>query len=151
MKIFFGFDWLTSGKNWRKSFKSQGALYLFEDYLGRISHFLPTEAGPLPQDNLKTAGKKIWVCDTSAKAQALSSDAISKKAAAAQDSGTKELHIYIGGPDGFTPSRLGSLHPDLRWNFGPMTLPHELAAAVAAEQIYRAWTILHHLPYHNRH
>jgi 23S rRNA (pseudouridine1915-N3)-methyltransferase len=32
-----------------------------------------------------------------------------------------------------------------------MTLPHELAAVVAAEQIYRAFTILHRQPYHSGH
>ena len=32
-----------------------------------------------------------------------------------------------------------------------MTLPHELAAVVATEQIYRALTILHHKPYHSGH
>jgi 23S rRNA (pseudouridine1915-N3)-methyltransferase len=32
-----------------------------------------------------------------------------------------------------------------------MTLPHELAAVVASEQIYRAFTIMQGLPYHLGH
>ena len=36
----------------------------------------------------------------------------------------------------------------LRIGFGPMTLPHQLARVVAAEQIYRALTIARGLPYH---
>ena len=32
-----------------------------------------------------------------------------------------------------------------------MTLPHELARVVVAEQIYRAMTILNHHPYHGGH
>jgi len=35
--------------------------------------------------------------------------------------------------------------------FGRITLPHELAAVVAAEQIYRALTILAGHPYHTGH
>ncbi len=65
--------------------------------------------------------------------------------------GIQELQIVIGGPDGFTPQELKEMAPALRWSFGPMTLPHELAAVVAAEQIYRALTILHHQPYHSKH
>lgn len=150
MKIYFGLDWITSGKNWRKTFKSAGAYNLFEDYLSRISHFAPADAGPVPEpEALK--GKKLWICDTSASAKMLSSEDLAKKLSLLQDSGTKEWVIVIGGSDGFTAERLKALSPDLRWNFGPMTLPHELAAAVASEQIYRAWTILRHLPYHKDH
>ena len=49
--------------------------------------------------------------------------------------------------------RMGGLPPpalaaDLRLSLGAMTLPHELAALVLAEQIYRASTILQGHPYH---
>jgi 23S rRNA (pseudouridine1915-N3)-methyltransferase len=36
-------------------------------------------------------------------------------------------------------------------SFGAITLPHELARAVLAEQIYRALTILAGHPYHSGH
>lgn len=65
--------------------------------------------------------------------------------------GFKSLNVAIGGADGFTAEDKKNLRPDLIWSFGPMTLPHELAAVVAAEQIYRAWTILRNLPYHSGH
>ena len=61
---------------------------------------------------------------------------------------TRTLEVYIGGPDGFAPGELDRLQPALRWRFGPLTLPHELAAVVAAEQFYRAWAILRKVPYH---
>lgn len=36
----------------------------------------------------------------------------------------------------------------VRWSLGPLTLPHELARVVVAEQLYRAGTILRREPYH---
>ena len=67
------------------------------------------------------------------------------------NSGTKELQIVIGSAEGFSEKELAEWNPDLKWSFGPLTLPHELAAVVAAEQIYRALTILKRLPYHAAH
>ena len=54
--------------------------------------------------------------------------------------------FVIGGPDGTAP-RLRSA-ADLQWSLSPLTLPHGLARVVLAEQLYRAWSILHNHPYH---
>lgn len=54
--------------------------------------------------------------------------------------------FVIGGPLG--------LHPRVRdraeicWALSSLTLPHELARVVLAEQLYRALTIVKRIPYH---
>ncbi len=93
----------------------------------------------------------IWVCEREKGSRVLSSEALSNELQKCMSSGVQELQIVIGGPDGFMKEALAEMNPRLRWSFGPMTLPHELAAVVAAEQLYRAMTILHHQPYHSGH
>jgi 23S rRNA (pseudouridine1915-N3)-methyltransferase len=53
----------------------------------------------------------------------------------------------IGPASGWSERRLAQTVLSL----GPMTLPHELARLVLAEQIYRAFTILAGHPYHIGH
>ena len=81
----------------------------------------------------------------------LSSDDLAGKVQKLLNSGTRELAILIGGSDGFSKEELGRLKPNFKWNFDPLTFPHELAAVIASEQIYRAFTILRRLPYHSGH
>ena len=52
----------------------------------------------------------------------------------------------IGGPDGFSESVLN--RADKILSLSSMTLPHSLVPVILAEQLYRAWSILNHLPYH---
>jgi 23S rRNA (pseudouridine1915-N3)-methyltransferase len=66
-----------------------------------------------------------------------------------RDQGLQQLIFAIGPPDGWPKEarkRAGFL-----LSLGAMTLPHELARVVLAEQIYRAFTILAGHPYHTGH
>lgn len=54
--------------------------------------------------------------------------------------------LLIGGPDGLTPACLEKA--ERRWSLSPLTLPHPLVRILLAEQLYRAWSILAHHPYH---
>ena len=76
----------------------------------------------------------------------LSSAQFAATIASARDAGTRELAFLIGGPDGHGEAARQSA--DLLLSLGPMTLPHALARAVLAEQIYRAITIIGGHPYH---
>jgi len=58
----------------------------------------------------------------------------------------KPIALLIGGPDGLAPDVLAQAAE--RWSLSPLTLPHPLVRIVIAEQLYRAWSLLHHHPYH---
>lgn len=54
--------------------------------------------------------------------------------------------FMIGGPDGLTEEFRRSARLTLR--LSSLTLPHALARVLLIEQLYRAWSILNHHPYH---
>ena len=54
--------------------------------------------------------------------------------------------LVLGGPLGHHDGLLD--RADEVWSLGSLTLPHELARVVAAEQIYRAMTLIRGVPYH---
>lgn len=62
-------------------------------------------------------------------------------------SGKGRIVFCIGGPYGFDESvrsRANAL-----WSLSPLTMNHWIAQLMALEQIYRGFTILKGLPYHN--
>ena len=76
----------------------------------------------------------------------LSSPGFAKRLQKETDRRSGRATIVIGGPWGFD-ERLRSW-ADLVWSFGPMTLAHELALVIAAEQTARALSILRGDAYH---
>lgn len=62
---------------------------------------------------------------------------------------SRPLLFAVGGSDGF--SEAARQEAGLVLSLGKMTLPHELARVVLAEQLYRAFTILTKHPYHLGH
>jgi 23S rRNA (pseudouridine1915-N3)-methyltransferase len=81
-----------------------------------------------------------------ARGQMLSSEAFSRLLGKARDDGVKATAILIGGADGLAPDLLAKANAKV--SFGAITLPHQLARIVLAEQLYRAATILAGHPYH---
>lgn len=58
---------------------------------------------------------------------------------------SRDVVFLIGGHDGLPPA--WKPRADLLLSLSPMTFPHELARAMLAEQIYRAFTTLRGHPY----
>jgi 23S rRNA (pseudouridine1915-N3)-methyltransferase len=54
--------------------------------------------------------------------------------------------FLIGGPDGLGQACLDRAAE--RWSLSKLTLPHGLVRVIAAEALYRAWSILERHPYH---
>jgi 23S rRNA (pseudouridine1915-N3)-methyltransferase len=63
-----------------------------------------------------------------------------------RNAGAKTTGLIIGGADGLAADVLMGARCTL--SFGAITLPHQLARIVLAEQLYRAVTILAGHPYH---
>jgi 23S rRNA (pseudouridine1915-N3)-methyltransferase len=58
----------------------------------------------------------------------------------------RDLCFLIGGPDGV--SATCRERADFIWSLSKLTLPHGLARALFAEQMYRAWSLQVGHPYH---
>jgi len=59
---------------------------------------------------------------------------------------SERVAFVIGGPDGLDPDFKRAAA--MRVRLSSLTLPHALARVLLAEQLYRAWSILAHHPYH---
>jgi 23S rRNA (pseudouridine1915-N3)-methyltransferase len=140
---------------------------LFERYSGRVDKAgravslgplsvveLPESRSPRAEDRKAEearallaalpAGTVIIALDETGKA--VSSEDFAERLAAFRDGGTGDLALAIGGPDGHGQALRDAARLTLA--FGPMTWPHQIVRALAAEQIYRAVTILSGHPYH---
>ncbi|HEV3042505.1 MAG TPA: 23S rRNA (pseudouridine(1915)-N(3))-methyltransferase RlmH [Roseiarcus sp.] len=89
-------------------------------------------------------GARIVLCDERGKS--LASAGFAADIAAARDSGETAYVLVIGGPDGLDANLRAEAKRVIA--FGAMTWPHQLARIMAAEQAYRALTILAGHPYH---
>lgn len=90
------------------------------------------------------AGARLIALDERGKAW--SSEAFAADIAKARDNGLPAYVLAIGGPDGFDAKIRAAASVTL--SFGAMTWPHQLVRVMAAEQLYRAVTILTGHPYH---
>ena len=126
------------------------------DYLARCgsafaaeSRVLKTEAAALAAvaEERRRGATAFWIADPGG--QALSTEQLAERIRTARDGGLRQLIVAIGPADGWSAAARQAA--DLRLSLGPMTLPHELAALVLAEQVYRVSTILQGHPYHLGH
>jgi 23S rRNA (pseudouridine1915-N3)-methyltransferase len=142
---------------WIGKTKEPAIQALTEEYLKRISRYadiagvaLKDEAAILSlasgERQQKKDRHKLVLLDSRGKQ--FSSEELAEFLEREQLNATPLL-FAIGGSDGF--SEEARRQAGFTLSLGKMTLPHELARVVLVEQLYRAFTILKHHPYHLGH
>jgi len=90
------------------------------------------------------AGTALFLLDE--RGRNITSDAFADRIGVLRDGGRKGIVLAIGGADGHDPALVDTA--ELVLSFGAMTWPHQVVRMLAAEQLYRAATILAGHPYH---
>jgi len=116
------------------------------DFLGRAAHFAACEMREIQPGRADLFAKhptarKIFL-DPAGKP--MDSHAFARLIGKAEME-ARDLVFLVGGHDGL-PAEWRP-RADLLLSLSAMTFPHELARAMLAEQIYRAFAILRNLPY----
>jgi 23S rRNA (pseudouridine1915-N3)-methyltransferase len=133
---------------------------LAEGYLKRVSHFVRCEVTELREsakvesragidrdsrrisDGLQNATVVVLLDPEGAE---WSSQQLAAEMQRWENSGAKEVAFIVGGPRGV--AKQIKERADKLWSLSRLTLTHEMARVVLLEQLYRAYTIMHGLPY----
>lgn len=117
-----------------------------EDFVERASRYAPIQMLEIRPDrtDLHTKHPSAEHIYLDPAGRSLDSAAFSRLFAKAEMTG-RDLVFLVGGADGLPPAWRGKA--GLLLSLSAMTFPHELARAILAEQIYRAFAILRGSPY----
>ena len=133
---------------------------LSEDYLKRLTHFVRCEVtelreskGSHEQAGIEKDSKRISDALHAGTFMVLldpagtqwTSEQLAEQVRHWNNEGTREVSFIIGGPLGV--SQQLATKADRRWSLSRLTLTHEMARVLLLEQLYRAYTIIHGLPY----
>lgn len=157
------------------AYQTLAALYLerLAQYVDAESKTYRTEAALLEAVARLQARTPPTLVLLDSRGKSLTSEAFAQWIALRRDHGAQNLVFAIGPADGWSeparaafagataapsaatraprPSLPSTQSTGMLLSLSPMTLPHELARVVLAEQIYRAFAILNNHPYHSSH
>jgi 23S rRNA (pseudouridine1915-N3)-methyltransferase len=122
---------------------------MVEDYAARIKRYAEMEVTEVREDSaaLKRltfpSSATIVLLDAAGKTQ--TSAEFARWLGRERDRGAREIVFLCGGAEGFPESLRKQATAKL--SLSSLTMPHELARVVLAEQVYRAFAILAGHPY----
>ena len=132
---------------------------LIDDYADRLSHFVRydiveiREVGRADKPGIDKEMKRISDALRPGAVRVLldpegaewTSQQLASLVGSWEVSGTREVAFVVGGPNGVSTEFVSKV--DKRWSLSRLTLTHEMARVLLFEQLYRAFTIVHGLPY----
>ena len=140
----------------RERLKSGPSQTLAETYVARAGRLAPTTLASFRSEEellvsvARQSGRaRPHLILLDSRGRALSSGQFAEVLRHLRDTGTQDTVLAIGPADGW--SAAARAVAGVLLSLGPMTLPHELALVILAEQTYRALTILAGHPYHSGH
>jgi 23S rRNA (pseudouridine1915-N3)-methyltransferase len=135
-------------------------------YQKRIMHFIDFEVIYLPdiknvknmpvselkkkegQVLIKNIGVNDFLCLLDEKGMIFSSESFGRKLGEKMDQGLKVLVFVIGGAFGFSDEIYE--RANMKISLSSMTFSHQIVRLIFMEQLYRAFTIIKGIPYHNQ-
>lgn len=151
MNIYLGAITPRGGRS-----KASAAAALISEYVERADRYASVESIHFPDEESMfgwlergkgRTGCFLVLLDSTGRQ--FSSEEIASFLSKLRDSGQQQMLLAIGPASGW--SEESRRRANLLLSLGRITLPHELAAVVLAEQIYRALTISAGHPYHCGH
>ena len=129
---------------------------LIDDYTQRLSHFVRCEVTELREDSKVGIDKESKRISDALRPGSIAvlldpegvewtSHQLADQVRSWESGGIKEVAFVVSGPRGFSTD-LGKRF-DKKWSLSRLTLTHEMARVLVFEQLYRAYTIVHNLPY----
>jgi 23S rRNA (pseudouridine1915-N3)-methyltransferase len=146
---------------WIDKTKDRRLAELIDDYLHRLAKYAKYDILELPA--VRSGKERKVVMEAEAKSilglltadaykialdetgRALSSAQLARCLEQRQVAGTREIAFIIGGHYGLA-ERIKQ-QADMIWSLSALTFTHEMARLILAEQLYRAYTIMHGHPY----
>lgn len=132
-----------------------------KEYLGRLGHYCPVREVVVKEkkgrmrdrDRIEAEGTAILerlgqglVVALDPGGRQMSSEGLAAWLTDLRDRGTREVFFVIGGPLGLSARVLA--RADMVLSLSAMTLTHDLARLLVAEQLYRAFSIIAGSKYH---
>ena len=126
--------------------RDEHANAIAQEFMKRSSRYAPCEMREIVTSRFDLfarhpSGRKVFLDPAGKRIDSVAFVALVK---CAEDDG-RDLVFLVGGHDGLPTE--WKARADLLLSLSPMTFPHELARAMLAEQIYRAFTTLRGHPY----